>query len=57
MKNEIDRICLIIKNIKRYKNYTFLEILKTNNGIEKRLKKSINKKNSRINFMKLIEFI
>ena len=43
--------------MKNCKNFTFLEILKTNNGIEKRLNKSINKKNSRVNFMKLIDFI
>ena len=43
--------------MKKCKNFTFLEILKTNSEIEKRLKKSINKKNSRVNFMKLIDFI
>ena len=30
--------------MKKCKNFTLLEILKTNNEIEKRLKKSINKK-------------
>ena len=44
--------------MKKCKNFTFLEILKNQQWNRKRLKK-INKckKNSRVNFMKLIDYI